>query len=292
MNGNDQFFKQLVGEVCATYADRRAINLFDGFKLPHQQEIIQLIDHLLEVVFPGYKVDTDYNADLLEYSIGNLLNQIYNDLTHLVADALRFKEHIGRCRNCANAVCADAAARKVLGAIPRIREIVKKDVTAAFEGDPAALNDDEIVLSYPGIKAITIQRFAHILYAEKVPLVPRMMTEYAHSITGIDIHPGAQLGEAIFIDHGTGVVIGETAEIGNGVKIYQGVTLGALSFPKDACGMIIKGRKRHPTIKDNVTIYAGATVLGDIVIGAGSVIGGNVWVTDSLPDNSRVLARA
>jgi len=165
---------------------------------------------------------------------------------------------------------------------------MKLDIAAAFEGDPAAASIDEIVVSYPCIKTIAIQRFAHVLYHEHVPLLPRMMTEYAHSETGIDIHPGALLGNGVFIDHGTGVVIGETATLGNNVKLYQGVTLGALSFPKDACGKIIKGAKRHPTIEDDVTIYSGATILGNITIGKGSIIGGNVWLTESVGPGTKI----
>jgi len=165
---------------------------------------------------------------------------------------------------------------------------MKLDVAAAFDGDPAAKSLDEIILSYPGIKAITIQRIAHVLYHQNVPLIPRMLCEYAHRVTGIDIHPGAHLGKAMFIDHGTGVVIGETSKIGDNVKIYQGVTLGALSFPKNACGEIIKGAKRHPTIEGNVTIYAGATILGNVVIGKDSIIGGNVWLTESVEPGTKV----
>ena len=165
---------------------------------------------------------------------------------------------------------------------------MKLDVQAAYDGDPAALSLDEIVLSYPGIKAITVQRIAHHLYMSNVPLIPRMMSEHIHSQTGIDIHPGAKLGKGVFIDHGTGVVIGETAVLGDGVKIYQGVTLGALSFPKDACGMIIKGAKRHPSIGDRVTIYSGATILGDIFIGDKSIIGGNVWLTESTSPGTKI----
>ncbi len=168
---------------------------------------------------------------------------------------------------------------------------MKADVAAAYAGDPAAVSYDEIILSYPGIKAITIQRLAHVLYTVETPLIPRMMTEYAHSLTGIDIHPGATLGKGIFIDHGTGVVIGETAVLGDNVRIYQGVTLGAGNFPKDACGMLIKGNKRHPTIGSNVTIYSNASVLGDITIGDNSVIGGNVWLTESLPAGTKITAR-
>jgi serine O-acetyltransferase len=168
---------------------------------------------------------------------------------------------------------------------------MKLDIAAAYAGDPAAMSVDEIVVSYPGIKAITIQRFAHVLYKHKVPLIPRMMTEYAHSETGIDIHPGAELKKGVFIDHGTGVVIGETAVIGNNVKIYQGVTLGALSFPRDESGEIIRGKRRHPSLEDNVTVYSGATVLGDIVIGEGSVIGGNAWVISDVPAYSQITIR-
>jgi serine O-acetyltransferase len=192
------------------------------------------------------------------------------------------------CADCDVLAMTEAATRGLLDALPEIREIMKVDVFAALEGDPAAKSLDEIILSYPGIRAITIQRLAHVLYDSKVPLMPRLIGEYAHTETGIDIHPGACLGRGIFIDHGTGVVIGETAVIGDGVKIYQGVTLGALSFPKDACGKIIKGRKRHPTIERNSTIYAGATILGDIVVGEGSIIGGNVWLTQSIPPGTKI----
>ena len=189
-------------------------------------------------------------------------------------------------------LCPDRDAKEIVAAflarLPDVRRLVETDVDAAYDGDPAAKTLDEIVLSYPGVKALTIHRLAHCLHEKKVPLIPRMMSEYAHRITGIDIHPGAKIGRAFFIDHGTGVVIGETAEIGDNVKLYQGVTLGALSFPKDACGMIIKGAKRHPTIEDNVTIYAGATILGAVVIGKGSVIGGNVWLTHSTEPGTRI----
>jgi serine O-acetyltransferase len=192
------------------------------------------------------------------------------------------------CKDCNIPEMAEGATKHLLDKLSEIRETMKLDVIAALEGDPAARNLDEIVLSYPGIKAITIQRIAHELYLKNVPLIPRMMGEYAHRMTGIDIHPGAKLGKSIFIDHGTGVVIGETSVIGDNVKIYQGVTLGALSFPKDACGKIIKGAKRHPTIEDDVTIYSGATILGNIIIGKGSLIGGNVWLTESVEPGTRV----
>ncbi len=285
------FFHDLVKNICSTYADGKGINLYDDFRLPHRAEIQELIEDLLEVVFPGYREESDYQAKTLEFSIGHLIHKIHDTLLHLVCDAYHFKCHDKGCPECDVESCAANGVRKLLESIAPMREITKQDVKIAFENDPAAFNEDEIVLSYPGIKAIVIQRFANVLYKEGVPLIPRMMTEYAHSLTGIDIHPGAQLGSGVFIDHGTGVVIGETAIIGNNVKIYQGVTLGALNFPKDACGMIIKGCSRHPKIEDNVTIYAGATVLGNITIGQDSVLGGNVWITDSLPAGSKVLAQ-
>ena len=193
------------------------------------------------------------------------------------------------CRCKENDHCTKAALA-LLRELPKLREITKKDVAAGYAGDPAATSFDEIVLSYPGLKAITVQRLAHVLYEQKIPLLPRMMTEFVHAQTGIDIHPGAKLGEGIFIDHGTGVVIGETAVLGDNIRIYQGVTLGAGNFPKDACGMLIKGLKRHPTIGNNVTIYSGASVLGDVTIGDNSVIGGNVWLTDSLPAGTKITA--
>jgi len=178
---------------------------------------------------------------------------------------------------------------KLLKKIPEIRKILINDIKAAYNGDPAAANYMEILITYPFVKAITIHRVAHELYELKVPILPRMLSEWAHMTTGIDIHPGACIGECFFIDHGTGVVIGETTVIGNHVKIYQGVTLGAVSFPKDEGGNIIKGKKRHPTIKDNVVIYANATILGgDTVIGENCIIGGNVWITDSVKDNTIV----
>jgi serine O-acetyltransferase len=178
---------------------------------------------------------------------------------------------------------AENVTQHLLTELPKIRQMLKGDVGAAFDGDPAAKSYEEIVISYPCISAIATYRIAHELYLKQVPLVPRIMSECSHSRTGIDIHPGAKIGKNFFIDHGTGVVIGETTIIGDKVKIYQGTTLGAMSFPKDERGRIIKGGKRHPTIEDNVTIYAEATILGDIIIGKNSVVGGNVWIKESVP---------
>ncbi len=185
---------------------------------------------------------------------------------------------------------AKSVARKFVEALPEVHRLIDTDVAAAYEGDPAATSPMEVVMAYPGLYAITVHRLAHVLYSLKVPIIPRVMSELAHSKTGIDIHPGATIGERFFIDHGTGVVIGETCVIGRNVKLYQGVTLGALSFPKDAStGMLMKGHKRHPNVEDNVVIYAGATILGgDTTIGHDSEIGGSVWLIKSVPPNSRV----
>jgi serine O-acetyltransferase len=285
---SSNYLCDLVGKICDTYEDAKGINHVEGFNLPRQQEIHDIINRLMEIVFPGFSGVQNYSLKTISFNIGNILTEIYSELHDQVSRSLSYECGKNHCDNCDVPAKTEEAVKALLNAIPEIRETMKLDIAAAFNGDPAAATIDEIVVSYPGIKAITIQRFSHVLYHHKVPLIPRMMTEYAHSVTGIDIHPGAHLEKGIFIDHGTGVVIGETAIIGNNVKIYQGVTLGALSFPKDACGMIIKGARRHPTIEDDVTIYAGATVLGNIVIGKGSIIGGNVWMTESVPAGSKI----
>lgn len=283
-----EYLDELVENISATYEDSKGINHIEGFNLPLQQNVLDIVQKLLEVVFPGYAGFQSYSLKSISYAIGNILTELHDELHDQIFRAYRFKCEMENCDQCDLPKATENAVAALLKAIPNIRETMKCDIAAAYEGDPAAGSLDEIVLSYPGVRAITIQRFAHVLYHQKVPLIPRMMAEYAHSLTGIDIHPGAHLGKGVFIDHGTGVVIGETAVLGDKVKIYQGVTLGALSFPKDACGMIIKGQKRHPTIENDVTIYSGATVLGDIVIGKGSVIGGNVWLTESTKPGTKI----
>lgn len=285
---SSDYLQDLVGKICSTYEDAKGINHVEGFNLPRQQEIHDIINRLMEIVFPGFSGVQNYSLKTISFNIGNILTEVYTELHDQISRSFSYECGKNNCDACDVPEKTEEAVRSLLDAIPEIRETMKLDIAAAYSGDPAAATIDEIVVSYPGVKAITIQRFAHVLYHHKVPLIPRMMTEYAHSITGIDIHPGAHLEKGIFIDHGTGVVVGETAVIGNNVKIYQGVTLGALSFPKDACGMIIKGAKRHPTIEDDVTIYAGATVLGNIVIGKGSIIGGNVWLTESIPAGAKI----
>ena len=268
-----------------SYADGFGVNDAGGDSLPRRSEVIAVTEKLLELIFPGFDRAGTYPSALV------LLGDCMRELSDQISRAMR-RVSGGEC-DCCETGCSsrcDDMALALLKKLPDIREIMKKDVEAAYNGDPAAKSFDEIILSYPGVKTIAIQRLAHELYCLEVPLIPRMMTEYAHSITGIDIHPGANIGVGVFIDHGTGVVIGETAIIGDNVRIYQGVTLGAGNFPKNACGMLIKGLKRHPTVGCNVTIYSGASVLGDITIGDNSVIGGNVWLTESLPPGTKITA--
>lgn len=223
-------------------------------------------------------------------SLGEHLQHLQEELAHLIHNSLGHPcEHFP----CEIWRRSQRQAERFLSTLPQLHESLVADVQAAYDGDPAAKDLVEIRLSYPGVLAVAIYRLAHALLTLEVPLIPRIMTEYAHMLTGIDIHPGATIGERFFIDHGTGVVIGETTVIGDDVKLYQGVTLGALSFPKDAQGQVVRHIKRHPTIEDRVTIYAGATVLGgNTVIGHDSVIGGNVWLTDSVPAGSKVTTRA
>jgi serine O-acetyltransferase len=252
---------------------------------------MEILQVSLDLMYPGYFGRRDLSAD-------NLGGYVETQLLRLEPLLEREIEH---CL-CYGRECADVTAeigacaprsRELTGGflqkLPAIRRLLLRDVQAAFDGDPAATNLDEIILSYPGMLAVSVYRIAHALYELGVPMMPRIMTEWAHSRTGADIHPGATIGAGFFIDHATGVVVGETTLIGEGVKLYQGVTLGALSFPRDSTGQIIRGRKRHPTVEDGATLYANATVLGgNTVIGAGSVIGGSVFITRSLPPRSRV----
>lgn len=278
--------QSIASGLCCSYADGKGINDAEKKHLPHRAEVVELTELLLELIFPGFGGQRRFFSSSAEKDTFELLTRTGEILTTQIRRSLRSKPGMN-CSGCPqeSAVCV---TRKLLESLPALREIMKLDIAAAVAGDPAAYSEEEIILAYPGIKAITIQRLAHILYCEKIPLLPRMMTEYAHTVTGIDIHPGAVLGKAMFIDHGTGVVVGETAIIGDNVQIYQGVTLGAFSFPKDACGMLIRNTKRHPTIGDRVTIYANATILGDIEIGHDSVVGGNVWLSEALPPHSKI----
>jgi serine O-acetyltransferase len=261
--------------------------------LPSRDVIIECIKRLRQLVYPGYFGKQGLTSANLPFRLGELVIELSDMLFEQVRHCLRYREQIpgqnGDSEQCARCdhLAADIVAR-FFERLPAVRKLLATDVQAAFEGDPAAQSTDETIFCYPGLYAITVQRLAHEFWKLEVPLLPRIMTEYAHSLTGIDMHPGAELGERFFIDHGTGVVIGETTQIGQNVKIYQGVTLGALA---PAFGQALRGQKRHPTIEDNVTIYAGATILGgDTVIGKGAVIGGNVFITSSVPPLNQVSA--
>jgi len=279
----DKKIENLVGEIAETYRYDSGINFIDASNLPMRDEILEILDLLFEVLFPGYTGKRTFTKSNINFIIGDILCQVVTGLSEQIERAFQYQCRIKKCEGCDCRTMAENVTQHLLTQLPKVRELLKGDVGAAFDGDPAAKSYEEIVISYPCITAIATYRIAHELYLKQVPLIPRIMTECAHAKTGIDIHPGAKIGKNFFIDHGTGVVIGETTVIGNNVKIYQGATLGALSFPKDERGKIIKGGKRHPTIEDNVTIYAEATILGDVVIGKGAVIGGNVWIKESVP---------
>ena len=284
---NDKIEK-LVSEIAHTYQGDSGINFIDASNLPARDKILDILDLLTELLFPGYTDKRAVTETNINFIVGDILCQVYNDLCEQVERAYQHACRIKKCDVCDCRTMAEDVTKHLLGQLPKIRKLLKGDVGAAFDGDPAAKSYEEIVISYPCITAIATYRIAHELYLKEVPLIPRIMGECAHSKTGIDIHSGARIGKNFFIDHGTGVVIGETTIIGDNVKIYQGTTLGAMSFPKDERGRVIKGGKRHPTIEDNVTIYAEATILGDVTIGASSVIGGNVWIKESVPAGGTV----
>jgi len=277
----------LVRAIVETYDGDSGTNFIDVTNLPVREKILFILEGLLELLFPGYTGKQVVTQTNIRCIVADILDTLRKELAHQITLALR---HECRMTNCPASDCekmAEDITRRLLGRIPQIRRILKTDVQAAFDGDPAARSLEEVVISYPYITAVAIHRIAHELYLMDVPLIPRIMSEYAHSITGIDIHPGAKIGERFFIDHATGVVVGETAVIGNNVKFYQGVSLVAISIPKDARS--IQGVKRHPTIEDDVTIYAEATILGDVTIGKGAVIGANAWVRRSVPPGVTVM---
>ena len=258
--------------------------------LPDKASVIGILDDLLEVIYPGYFGRKDVEKSNVERHVGDLLESIHGRLTLEIYRTVRpsCDNAPDDCDHCVE--IAEDQSLTFLRKLIDLRSRLSVDVQAAFEGDPAARSTDEVIFAYPTTFAVTVYRLAHELNSQNIPLLPRIMTEHAHSTTGIDIHPGATIGSGFFIDHGTGVVIGETTLIGNRVKLYQGVTLGALSFAMDDEGRLIRGKKRHPTIEDDVVIYAGATILGgETVIGRGSVIGANVWLTHSVPPYTRVI---
>lgn len=257
------------------------------FRMPSEKTLAEIIDIVRDIIFPYHYGDTPVYADTLKYYIGVRVDRLARLLRGQIEISLEYE-----CNKCPDACkVADDITGQFVSKLSTLREILTTDVIAAFNGDPAAKNHGEIISCYPVIKALTNYRVAHELLKLGVPLIPRMLTEMAHSETGIDIHPGAEIGESFTIDHGTGVVIGETCVIGKGVKLYQGVTLGARSFPLDEAGNPIKGIARHPILEDNVVVYSNATILGRITIGKGAVIGGNIWVTKDVPAGCQVVQR-
>jgi len=278
----------IVDEIVQSCQQEPTISHFDTTTIPSKESVIEILKDLQDLFFPGYFRTQEVDTYSLRYHIGNEVNWIFEKLANQISRTIQHecRRMQSVCTRCMERGQKEALA--FLKKVPSLRQTLAGDVKAAYDGDPAAKNLDEIIFGYPCILAILIYRVAHELHIQGVPLLPRIMTEYAHSVTGIDIHPGAKIGSDFFIDHGTGVVIGETTEIGDRVRIYQGVTLGALSFPKDEQGNIVRGRKRHPTIEDDVIIYSNATILGPTVIGARSVIGGNVWITQPIPADSVV----
>jgi serine O-acetyltransferase len=279
----DSHLQQIVSSVIDSYQEVGGINNIDGSNLPSKRAIASICEDLLQLLFPGFHDQEPIHSKELRRATSYRIGSIADRLLEEVCKSLRVGQPDCPMRE------AERIVLCFLESLPAVRELLRTDVQAAYEGDPATSNYDEIILSYPFLEAIAIQRCAHCFYNEKVPLLPRMMTEWAHGRTGIDIHPGAKIGSHFFIDHGTGVVIGETCVIGSHVKLYHGVTLGAKSFQKDDQGRIVKGGKRHPNVEDYVTVYPNSTVLGgETVIGAGSTIGGNVFLQHSVPPNMLV----
>ena len=281
----------LIDGILDSYHRYGLINRSDSDSFPNRQNVVEILGDIQTLIFPGFKKAEDIDPVNIRYVTGQKVNNVIAKLTKEIQKALIYmlskKEKSECAENPANSKCfqlAEEVATGLMEEIPEIRRKIQLDVVAAFNGDPAARSNEAVILSYPGLEAILVYRIAHYLYENGVPIIPRIMSEHVHGKTGIDIHPGAKIGESFFIDHGTGVVIGETCVIGANVKIYQGVTLGALSVKKS-----LTGNKRHPTIEDDVTIYANATILGgETIIGKGSTIGGNTWVTKSVPAKSLI----
>src|SRR5947209_1680160 len=279
---------EITDAIVATYNECSHINHLGHKPLPSRESIVEILADLLEILYPGFGRRQNLHMGNVEYHVGDLMDGLHDKLTQQISRALRH-DHDPDGPPVDFEALAQQKAVDMLKRLPELRNVLEQDVQAAFEGDPAAQNYYEIIFCYPGLEAVTIYRIAHELFLLGVPLIPRMMTEHAHSKTGIDIHPGARIGPSFFIDHGTGVVIGETCDIGAHVKLYQGVTLGALSFPRDADGNIIRGMKRHPTLEDEVVVYANATILGgETVIGHHAVIGSSVWLTQSVAPHTVV----
>ena len=282
MSAIEQKIERVVDTILEDYSLERDIDKMESFRQPDKDQIIEIIEKLRRIVFPGYFRDKTYRIYNAKHNLSMLIEDVMYNLSRQIALVL---QEDGRTEEEARRITLE-----FLGRIPQVRAVVQTDLQAAYDGDPAATGMAEVIFSYPGLFAITVYRLAHELYLLQVPMIPRIMTEYAHSITGIDIHPGATVGKYFFIDHGTGIVIGETTVIGENVKIYQGVTLGGLSTRG---GQSLRGKRRHPTIEDNVTIYANASILGgETVIGQGCVIGSSAFITKSVPPCTTVSLKS
>ncbi|MBQ5989578.1 MAG: serine acetyltransferase [Oscillospiraceae bacterium] len=285
MNSIEESVNDIVGLLLDDYEKKRASEEVKIFNHPDREAIVDILTSLRKIIFPGYF----RNRSIKVYTLRNNLSMLIEDVIYKLTKQMTIVLDGDESTDNDITEKAEKIALKFIETLPKIKEYIETDVQAAYDGDPAAFSEDEIIYSYPGLYAILVNRIAHELFLLGVPVIPRMMTEYAHSVTGIDIHPGATIGKYFFIDHGTGIVIGETTVIGNNVKIYQGVTLGALSTRG---GQALKNKRRHPTIEDNVTIYSGASILGgDTVIGKDVVIGGNAFITRSIPEGAKVSVK-
>ena len=276
----------LVENILAKYKQRTDIDVVEKFIHPNKDDIVKIINQIRNIIFLGYYENKNYRTYTIKNNLAMNLEDVLYNLSKQISIVLKYQTEYAGKEEKELLYESEKMSLQFLERLTKIQELIQTDLQAIYDGDPAAFNKEEIIFSYPGLFAIMVNRIAHELYLLGVPLIPRIMTEYAHAETGIDIHPGATLGKYFFIDHGTGIVIGETAVIGNNVKIYQGVTIGALSTRE---GQKLRGKKRHPTIEDNVTIYAGASILGgDTIIGHDCIIGGNAFITESVPSNTRV----
>lgn len=282
---------QLVKKLLSSWTTKECYEHISPVSLPSQDKVIEIVEQTKRILFPGYFTSTKLHASNIEYYIGKQTTDLYEKVSEQITMAIRHdcRRNGLPCTNCE--VRSYKLALSFIESLPKITGLLATDIRSALRGDPASKSPDEVIFCYPGFLATLIFRVAHELHLLDVPIIPRIMTEYAHSLTGIDIHPGATIGPGFFIDHGTGVVIGETTIIGENVRLYQGVTLGALSLPKDA-GRKLRDQKRHPTIEDDVIIYSNTTILGGkTIIGEGSVIGGNIWITESVATKTKVLLK-
>ncbi len=290
----DEKFKMelpgIIDDIVEDCDNPKCFNHIGLTQIPSVESITEILTLFRDILFPGYFGKRAINRHEVSYHLGTQINSLFEKLSHQITCAIKHecRRYETPCDYCHSKGLSEAL--ELIKKIPALRKKFASDIKAAYDGDPASKSYDEIIFCYPGFHAITIYRIAHELYRNKIPLIPRIMAELAHKVTGIDIHPGARIGDHFFIDHGTGIVIGETCVIGNNVRVYQGVTLGALSFPKDEQGRLRKGIQRHPTIEDNVIIYSGSTILGgETVIGNGAIIGGNAWVTKSVEPGTKVI---